>query len=215
MKIKKSEIIIFIIILLSFAIGVYFYPQMPDKMASHWNSRGQVDSYMSKFWGLFLMPILSVILFLLFAIIPKIDPLKANVEKFKKYFHNFIVILILFLFYIYSLTILWNLGARFNLARLLVPALAVIFYYSGVLTENAERNWFIGIRTPWTLSSDNIWKKTHKRGGKLFKVVAIISLFGVLFPDIAIFFVIFPAIFIVIYIIAYSYFEYQKELKSS
>lgn len=82
---RKSEIIIIVgIVLLSFAIGIYFYPQMPEKMASHWNALGQVDGYTSKFWGLFLMPFLSVGLLLLFILIPKIDPLKANIEIFRK-----------------------------------------------------------------------------------------------------------------------------------
>jgi uncharacterized membrane protein len=70
---RKSEIIILGIILISFIVGIYFYPQMPEKMASHWNTQGQINGYMSKFWGLFLMPLISVGLFLLFIAIPKID----------------------------------------------------------------------------------------------------------------------------------------------
>ena len=60
---KKSEIIILVIIILSFAVGIYLYPQMPERMASHWNAQDQVDGYMSRFWGLFLMPIMSVEIF--------------------------------------------------------------------------------------------------------------------------------------------------------
>lgn len=71
MNIRKSEITIIAIILLSFVIGIYFYPQMPEKIASHWDSKGQVDGYMSKTWGLFLMPLISIGLFLLFVLIPK------------------------------------------------------------------------------------------------------------------------------------------------
>jgi len=57
MNMGKGEITIFGIILLSLTLSVYFYPQMPEKMASHWNTKGQVDGYMSKFWGLFLIPL--------------------------------------------------------------------------------------------------------------------------------------------------------------
>ena len=77
---RKSEIIIFGIIIITFAIGIYYYPQMPEKLASHWNAQGQVDGYTSKLWGLFLMPIISVGMLLLFILIPRIDPLKSNIQ---------------------------------------------------------------------------------------------------------------------------------------
>lgn len=186
---------------------------MPDTVASHWNERGEVNGYMSKFWGLFLMPIISVIMFLFFLLIPKIDPLKENIDKFRKYFDNFILLIILFLFYIYLLTIFWNLDKRFDMGSFIVPPIGILFYYAGILVENAKRNWFIGIRTPWTLSSDNVWDKTHKLGGKLFKIGGIITVFGVFFPKYSFYFI-FPIFFVSIYLFIYSYLEHKKEIKS-
>ncbi|MCK5476420.1 MAG: SdpI family protein [Candidatus Aenigmarchaeota archaeon] len=209
----KTQTIILTILLLSFAIGIYIYPQMPDKMASHWNAQGQVDGYMSKFWGVFLMPTISVGLLLLFLLIPKIDPLKANIEKFRKYYDDFIVMMIAFLFYVYLLTLVWNSGFVFNMTQFLTPASGLMFYYIGILTQNAKRNWFIGIRTPWTLSSENVWNKTHKIGGKLFKTIGIIAFLGIFFPNQMFFFVFFPVLFVAGYLIVYSYIEYQKEEK--
>ena len=209
---KKNKIIILGIISLSFIIAIYVYPQMPEKMASHWNTQGEVDNYMSKFWSLFLMPIISIGLFLLFILIPKIDPLKENIEKFRKYFDGFIVLIMIFLFYVYLLTIFWNIGIRFNMTQFMMPALGILFYYCGILVENAKRNWFIGIRTPWTLSNEKVWDKTHKIGGKLFKVTGIIAFLGIFLPKYAIFFVIIPVISVAVYTIIYSYFEHQKEI---
>lgn len=210
---RKSEIVVLVIIIISIIIGIYFYPRMPERVASHWNTKGEVDDYMSKFWGLFLMPIISTILLLLFIFMPKIDPLKANVEKFRKYFDNFIVLLIAFLFYLYLLTIFWNLNIKFSMIGFLAPAFGILFYYCGVLVENAKRNWFIGIRTPWTLSNEKVWDKTHKIGGKLFKIVGIIAFLGISFQNYALFLVLVPVILITIYTIVYSYIEYQKETK--
>ncbi len=212
MSIRKNEIIILGIILFSFLFGIYLYPQMPEKIASHWNVQGQVDGYMSKFWGLFLMPLISAGLFLLFIAIPKIDPLKTNIEKFRKYYDGFITLVIIFLFYLYLLTIFWNMGIRFDIIQLLAPAFGILFYYCGILIENAKRNWFIGIRTPWTLSNDAVWDKTHKIGGKLFKISGIVVLFGIFFRNYALFFILVPVILVAIYTIIYSYVEYQKEL---
>ncbi|MBU2634467.1 MAG: DUF1648 domain-containing protein, partial [Nanoarchaeota archaeon] len=159
---KKTTILALIIIILSFLISIYFYPQLPDQMASHWNSKGEVDDYMSKFWGSFLMPIVSLGILLLFIFIPKIDPLKKNIQAFRKYYDMFIIIMILFLFYIHILTLLWSLNIKYNMTQMLIPAIAILFYYISILMKNSKRNWFIGIRTPWTLSNDKVWEKTHK-----------------------------------------------------
>lgn len=207
---KKSIIAVFAIILLSFIIAIYLYPQMPDKMASHWNAQGQVDGYMPKFWGLFLMPFLSIALFLLFILIPKIDPLKQNIQKFRKYYDWFVVLFMAFLFYLYLLTVFWNLNFKFSMIQMLAPAFGILFYYIGVLTENAKRNWFIGIRTPWTLSNNIVWAKTHKIGGKLFKITGIVAFFGVFFQRYAFLLVVVPVIIVAVYTIVYSYFEYKK-----
>jgi len=205
--------IILLIILTSFFIGIFLYPKMPSIIASHWNTEGQVNGFITKFWALFLMPFISLLLFLLFILIPKIDPLRENIKKFIKYYNLFILFIILFLFYLYLLTIFWNLGFIFNMNLALTPAFAILFYCAGNLIKNAKRNWFIGIRTPWTLSNDKVWDETHKIGGNLFKAVGIIALLGVFFPNYAIFFLIIPAIIVSVYTFIFSYFEYQKEIK--
>lgn len=209
---RKNEIIILGIILLSFAIGVYLYPKMPEKVASHWNAQGEVDGYMSKFWGLFLMPIVSIGLLFLFILIPKIDPLKENIKKFRKYFDGFVVLMIAFLFYIYLLTVFWNIGIRFDMGQLIIPALGILLYYTGLLIENSKRNWFIGVRTPWTLSNEKVWDKTHRIGGKLFRITGVIAFSGILFPNYGLFFILIPAILVPLYLVIYSYFEYQKQI---
>jgi len=213
MEFKKINIILVSLVLFSFGIGIYFYPQMPERMASHWNIKGEVDGYLSKFWGLFLMPIILIGVVLIYLIVPRIDPLKKNIEKFRKYFDGFIILLLLFLFYLYALTIFWNLGLKFDIGQAIIPALAILFYYCGILLEKAKRNWFIGIRTPWTLSNDMVWEKTHKIGGKLFKIAGIVAIFGIFFQRYVLFFILAPVILVAAYTIIYSYIEYRKEMK--
>lgn len=212
---KKSTIIVLAVIAASFLIGIFLYNSMPEQMASHWNTAGEVDDYMPKFLGLFLMPIISVVLLLLFMFIPKIDPLGKNIEAFRKYYDGFIMLLICFLFYIYIISIAWNLGYRFVMIRVLAPAFTVLFYYIGVLVANAKRNWFIGIRTPWTLSNEKVWKKTHDIGGKLFKAASLVVLLSIFFPDFALWLILVPVLGVAFYTIAYSYFAYQKEKEKS
>lgn len=214
MKIIKSELLAFGIILVSFFIGFYFYQKMPKEIASHWNIEGRVNGYISRFWGIFLVPFISLLIFLLFVAIPKIDPLRSNINKFRKNFDTFIIITLIFLLYIHILIIIWNLGIKFDIRQFLAPAFTVLFYYLGALIENSKRNWFIGIRTPWTMSSDEVWRITHKLGGKLFKISAVIAFFGFIFPTFAIYLFVIPVILSSIFIIIYSYFEYQNLKKS-
>jgi len=209
---RRSELIAVGIVVILFAVGIYMYPQLPDTIASHWNAQGQVNGYMSKFWGLFFLPLISVGLVLLFVAIPRIDPLKANIEKFRTFYDRFFVLFMVFFFYFYLLTILWNMGVQYNFNQVLAPAFGGLFYYIGVMIEHAKRNWFVGIRTPWTLSSENVWDKTHAIGAKLFKIVGVVALLGVLFPNYTIFFVLVPVLVVAVYLIVYSYFAYQREM---
>jgi uncharacterized membrane protein len=215
MKTKTIQILILSLILASFLLGAYFYPIMPDRVASHWNASGSVNGYMPKLVGLFLMPVISTILFLAFLVIPRIDPLKGNIAKFRSYFDLFILLLFGFLFYLHTLTIAWNLGYKFNIVQLMAPAIGLLIYYAGVLTENAKQNWFIGVRTPWTLSSVMVWNRTNRLAGKLFKAAGVLAMLGAVFPDRAILFILVPVIVAGIYPLIYSYQEYQREIRES
>ena len=210
-QMKKITIVIPLVIsVLSFLVAAFASPHVPYMMASHWNMSGQVNGYMSKGFGLYFIPILSLALFVLFRFLPKIDPYKQNFAQFESYYNIFVVILTLFLFYLYLLTITWNLGYRFNFIQLTVPAFSILFYYAGVLTGNSKRNWFVGIRTPWTLSSEVVWQKTHILGGKLFKLTALSILFGIIFPTFAIHIILVSVFLTVAIVYLYSYLEFQK-----
>lgn len=211
---RKAKVTITGLIFLSFIISIYFFPLVPEQMATHWDSQGEVNGYMSKFWGLFFMPLVITGLAIMFLVIPRIDPKKENIAKFRKYYDRFIFLLILFLIAVHFQTLLWNIGIRISPNAVFPVGIGLLFYYIGVLMENAERNWFIGIRTPWTLSSDRVWRKTNRLGGKLFRIAGISAIFGVFFPKLAFFFTIVPALFVAGFTVVYSYIEYQKELKN-
>ncbi|OGO05207.1 MAG: hypothetical protein A2Y60_01295, partial [Chloroflexi bacterium RBG_13_54_9] len=162
---RKGELVVLGIILLSFILGLSFYSQMPERMATHWNAKGQVDGYMSRLWGSFILSLILLPVILLFLAIPRIDPLRANIEKFRRYYDGFIILFSIFMLALQLQVILWNIGIKVSPNVILPIALGLLFYYLGILIENAKRNYFIGIRTPWTLNSDAVWDKTHKVGG--------------------------------------------------
>jgi uncharacterized membrane protein len=210
---RKTVLIAMALVIISIAAGVLLYPTMPDRIASHWNMQGEADGYGSKAAGVFLLPALSALLLFFFLIIPRIDPLGKNIESFRKYYDGFILSFTGFMSYLYLLTILWNLGVRFNMSQALSPGFGMLFYYLGILVENAKRNWFVGIRTPWTMSSDAVWDKTHRISGKLFKAAGIIALLGALIPQYALLLVLIPVILVAAYSVIYSYAEYSRQNK--
>lgn len=207
---KKTKYYSLIILLLFLGIAFYTYPLMPDQIATHWDSQGNVDGYMSKIWGLLFFPILMIVINIMFFIVPKIDPKKENIEKFKESFNEFIIIFNLFMLYIYSLTVVWNMGREFDMNVAIIPALGFLFYFIGSLIGKAKRNYMIGIRLPWTLASDDNWDKTHRKGERVFKIIGIITLAGVFFSDYAMWFLLVPLIIGITYLTLYSYLEFKK-----
>jgi uncharacterized membrane protein len=212
---RKTTAIITGLILLSFIISIYFYPLVPEAMATHWNSRGEVNSYMSRFWGLFSMPLLITGLAVFYLAIPRTDLTRMNLVKFGKHHEGYVIFLIFFLLAAHLQILLWNTGIRINPNAVLPVGIGILFYYIGILMQNSERNWFLGIKTPWTLSSDKTWKKTNRLGGKLFRIAGIVAVVGIFFPGFEFIFILGPALFIVGVTTVYSYLEYQKELKET
>jgi uncharacterized membrane protein len=212
----RLTVSITIILLATFiVVGVAVWDLMPDQMASHWNASDQVDGYMSKFWGVFLLPIMSIGMVALFFVLPQIDPLKANIAQFREAFNLFIVLIMVFFGYIWVLSLLWNLGyTNFRMSAAMLPAMGLLFMYVGYMLRKAKRNFFIGIRTPWTLSSDRVWDKTHQLGSVLFFASGVLALIGSLFGDSAIWFVMVPLLGSALFLVVYSYWLYHEETKS-
>jgi len=202
-------------LLVTFILTIAIYPTAPDRIVSHWNAAGQADGYMTKFWGLALIPLIMIACVGLFAVLPRIDPYKKNYEKFRDYYDGFIFLLILFMLAIQVQIILWSIGCHIS-PNLTFPILmGALFIYIGFLLCHAEQNWFVGIRTPWTLSSETVWKKTHEIGGKLFKIAGVISFVGVLAGEYAMWFILVPVLAVAVFTVVYSYVEFQKEREES
>ena len=211
---KLIRLAIIAVLIVTFSLTIAMYPTAPDRIVSHWNAAGEADGSLSKFWGLFLIPFIMTGFVALLAVLPRIDPHKKNYEKFQDYYDGFILLFVLFLLAIQIQIILWSIGYQIS-PNLTFPVLiGILFIYLGFLLDHAEQNWFVGIRTPWTLSSKTVWKKTHELGGKLFRIAGVISCLGIFAGVYALWFVLVPALAVALITVAYSYYEFQKELKS-
>ena len=171
---------------------------------------------MPKFWGVFLLPLITLAMLVLFLFVPSIDPLKANIALFREGFNVFIVLMVAFMLYIYGLSLAWSLGyTNFKMSGAMLPAVGLLFILIGFLLRKAKRNFFIGIRTPWTLSSDTVWNETHRIGGVLFMLSGALAFLGGLFGGPTAFWMMFaPIIGSTLFLLVYSYVLYQRETKS-
>lgn len=169
-------------VVLSGLVSVVAAPELPAELVTHWNAAGEPDGTMSKTVALALVPGLSAGLLGLFALIPRIDPLRANIEEFRGHYDWFVVLFAAYMFLVHAGIVAFNLGYEFDFVALVLLGVAGLFYYVGVLLEEAKRNWFVGIRTPWTLSDDEVWRRTHRVAAPVFVLAGVLIAAGAFLP---------------------------------
>jgi uncharacterized membrane protein len=209
-KFDLKELIPIFIILFMFSISIFLYNKMPDQMPTHWNFEGEIDGYGSKFTGLLLMPIITLGIYFLMSIIPYIAVYKKNIKAFYFYYFGFKILFILFMLILYILALLPNFNIMINMNHAIIPFIAIILFFSGFLMEKSKRNYFIGIRTPWTLSSDKVWNKTHKVGAKGFKIISLMMFISAFIGKYAIIFSVSILILFIVYVFIYSYLIFKE-----
>ena len=127
MTTKTTSMIVLGLIVIAAIAGLALWNQLPDQMASHWNANDEVDGTMPRFWGVFLLPLITLGMFVLFIFIPTIDPLKANVAEFRETFNLFIVFFVAFMLYIHALTLAWSLGYNnFKMSAAMLPMIGLL-----------------------------------------------------------------------------------------
>jgi len=216
--IKKYQVAI-IIFLVTLILGLVIGLPLPDdaRIPMHWNVEGEVDNTTSKTMGLIMMPGIILVLLLFFMFFPLISTrYKEQEQRFKKILPMFANIMILMFSSIYLLSLVVAREAHFDGTELMWVLLGILFILLGNLFPKLPSSFFIGIRTPWTLSSEEVWRKTHRVGGYAFVIGGIFFILagvvgGILGIGRILFYVILGLM--VIYPILYSYIEYQKVLK--
>jgi len=210
----KTEALPIIMVILSIISSFYFYANFPEQIATHWNFEGQVDGYSSKAIGAFLFPLIIFGIYLMFLVLPYIDPRKERYNQFIKTYYIFKNVIIGFMFIIYITTGLANLGYPIDIGIVVPILVGILFIVIGNYMGKIKYNWFMGIKTPWTLSSENVWNKTHRVGGWLFIALGIIMLVMPILPKTIIAPIFFTGIIItVVGSFLYSYFLYRIEKK--
>lgn len=178
---KKSDIYNVVLIVIAFLINIAVYSKLPDQIPTHWNVAGEIDGYSSKVFGAFMAPVIMLVVWLGMKFLPNIDPKKKNYEKFDSSYSIIICLLTSFFFVLHLLTITVSLGYDISINKVIPLIIGILFIILGNYMPKSKSNFFYGIKTPWTLTSDVSWRKTHRLGGKLFVIAGIIVVISSIF----------------------------------
>lgn len=195
-----------VLIVAAVAISIFYYPQLPERMPTHWSASGEANGFSSRLWGAWLLPLIMALVWLILRAIPHIDPRKANYEKFAGMYDALVILILAFMLLMHIVVLMAATGKAIRMDRIVMPAVGVFIAIMGLLIPRAHPNWFIGIRTPWTLTSDLSWERTHRIGGTLFVILGVLMVVSTfIVPDVAIWILAAAALGITIFLFAYSY----------
>lgn len=215
MNIKK-ELPILVIVLLPFIYLAYIWNELPNKVPMHWNLKGEIDRYGDKTEMIIIPFLLPLLTYLIFLVVPKIDP-KNNLNKMGRKLQTIKFLLTTFMSVLALLIIYTAKNQSFTNPNYIVLMGGVLFIILGNYFKTIKPNYFIGIRTPWTLENETVWKKTHKLGGKMWLIGGILVVISSLILNKSQNFTAFMITSAVITIIpiAYSYLIYKNEIKTT
>ncbi len=170
---------ILLLLLVPFILLLIFWDQFPDEVPIHWNIRGETDDFAPKMPGMLLMPLVAIFVQLVFWLIPVLDP-KRRVEQFISTMLTLQVMFGFLFLGLFLIILLSVLGKIDDPTSLVLPALVLALAFMGNFFGKLRPNYFIGIRTHWTLESEDNWKKTHRLGARVWVITSLILL--VIFP---------------------------------
>lgn len=180
---KKSEIYNLVLIGCAFLLTIVFYNKLPDLIPIHWNASGEIDGYGPKILGAFMAPVIMIFTWTGMKYLPKIDPRKNNYEKFEKSYSVIVSLLITFFLILHVVTLLAAMGYKVSIDKIVPSIVGILFIVIGNYLPKSKSNYFYGIKTPWTLSSDVSWRKTHRLGGKLFIISGMVLILSSFFLE--------------------------------
>lgn len=158
----------------SFVAGILLYPALPERVPIHWNLAGQVDGYGSRAMGAFFLPVMNLATYKILLLIPLVDPKRANYARFASFYRGVRIILTFFLAVLHAVTLFVALGRPVDLPLVVSLGMSLLFLYLGHSLSRVQQNYFFGIRTPWTLADEEVWRRTHRLGGRLFMAIAVL-----------------------------------------
>ena len=205
----RADIISSLFIIATLVVAAILYPSLPEMIPTHWNAQGEIDGYMKKPGGVLMMPAMALATFINMKIIPVISPKGFRTDKFSDVIGVLQVTLVGFMSIVAILVLLEAHGLNVLINEVIIAGVGLLFVVIGNYLGKVRKNFFIGIRTPWTLASDEVWNRTHRMGGKLFMLSGVIIWLGALLR-LPLTWTVGVAVGLVLIPVVYSYFLYRQ-----
>lgn len=164
------------LVVLAFLLVAVVFRRLPQEIPIHWGPDGQVDGWLEKPWGALVLPLLTLVTTLLLIFAPVLIPGGFNAASPPRFYPIVVAVLAGFLVFVTGVQLLVATGAPLNLQRLVVGAAGGLLAVTGNYLGKVPRNHLIGIRTPWTLSSEFVWERTHRFAGPVFVLCGVVLL---------------------------------------
>lgn len=173
----------FLFVLASLVFSAVVYDDLPARVATHWDVHGNVNGWSSRLTAAFMMPVIAAVAYGVMQIIPYVLPRRENFARFEDTYWFVVQLIVAFLSVMNVITLGHALGWPINVPTFVLLGVGAMFMILGNVLPRTRSNWFLGIRTPWTLDSENVWRETHRLGGRTFVVGGLITMGAAFLPE--------------------------------
>lgn len=203
---------IWLVFIITLLIGIFIFSKLPTCIPIHFDISGEADNYGSR-WTIFLAPGINFAIILLAESLRKIDPKSGTYKKFEPYYYKIHFIIALLMLGVQLLIISYTFGYEVNVSRIMPLIMGLMFIFLGNMMPKIKPNYFVGIKTSWTLASEKIWYLTHRLTGKVWAIGGILTIFTVFLPNKVIIwtFMIILTVLVLIPVFASLYFYHKYE----
>ncbi len=178
----RGDVPLLAVLLADIGVGLWAMPRLPERVPVHWNIAGEADRFGPAWENALLMPAIALVLWLVLLVLPLADPLKKNYVRFPETLKLFRWLLPLMIVAFHLVVTFGTLGKGIDSGKGVGAIVAVVFVVLGNSMGKLRHNWFIGIRTPWTLASEEVWTRTHRLAAPIWVAGGLAMLVGVFLP---------------------------------
>ncbi|MFB3921402.1 MAG: SdpI family protein [Terriglobia bacterium] len=168
---KRNYFLIGVVLIAAvLAATLIAYPHLPLRVPTHWNARGEIDGYSARWTLLVMIPGIMSLMLGLFALLPWLSPKHFEVDSFRLTYLYLMLVTVAFLAYVHALILMAGLGHARHTGEAIGGGVCVLFMLLGQVLGKVRRNFWIGVRTPWTLANERVWDATHRFAAKTFVI---------------------------------------------
>lgn len=184
MNTRPANLLSLLFVAVLSAVAITLYPVLPDPVPTHWNAAGEIDGYTSKPLGVILMPLFAAGIWLLMKAIPRMSPKGFGTGEFQGVVNLLQVVMVGFMSVIGVFALLAARGLPVPLGSVIPLAVGLLFIVLANYFGKLRKNFFIGIRTPWTIASDEVWSRTHRLGSRTFALAGLVMAVSAFLPQV-------------------------------